>query len=200
MDLTPYTRPRPFQFPRMVATKADKTLAKHYNQEYPKQVWWLVAAFLFLVGVTHYGSVARRKLFPGKEPADVGADGRVVRHTASLRRLPLTIANAYRVAAFRTTLVLGPFNLNLAEVALTIAYIVALFVWSFINSTYRGVPPTHGLTILLATALDGTKFERAYYLNRSANIACGQLPLVTALGTKNNIVGCKFCFSSRLKR
>jgi len=185
----------------MVATKGDKTLANHYNEEYPKQVWWLVAAFLFLVGVTHYGSVARRKLFPGKnEPANVEADGRAVRHAASLRRIPLTIANAYRVVAFRTTFVIGPFSLNLAEVALTVAYIVALFVWSFINSTYRGVPLTHGLTILLATAFDGTKFERTYYINRSANIACSQLPLVTALGTKNNIVGRKVCFPSRLKR
>lgn len=121
--------------PKMVVTAADKALARHYNDEYAKQVWWLVAPLLFLIGVTNYGSIALRKLFPRRKgPADVEADGRVVRHPASIRRLPLTIANIYRVLAFRTTLTIGPLSLNLAEVALTIVYIVALFVWTFINS------------------------------------------------------------------
>lgn len=133
----------------MVATPADRALANQYTEEYTKQVWWLVASFLFLVGTTHYGAIALTKLFPGKKgPADVEADGRVVRHASSFRRLPLAIANAYRVVAFRTTFTVGPINLNLAEVALTIAYIVALFVWSFIRSTHYGGPLIHELTIL----------------------------------------------------
>lgn len=133
----------------MGTTSADAALAKHYNQEYAYQVWGLIASFLFLVGATHYGSVALRVLFPGKkEPADVEVDGRVVRHRASVRRLPLAITNAYRVLAFRTTFTIGPFSLNLAEVVLTIVYIVALFVWSFINSTYYCFPLIHELTIL----------------------------------------------------
>jgi len=128
----------------MVATAADRTLANYYSEEYAKQVWWFVASFLLLVGITNYGSVALRKLFPGKrEPADVEADGRVVRRVASIRRLPLAIANAYRVLAFRTTLTLGPFSLNLAEVDLTIAYIAVLFVYSFINSAYYSVTLIH---------------------------------------------------------
>lgn len=185
----------------MVATAVDKALESRYTEEYAYQVWWLVAPFLFLVGVTHYGSIALRKLFPGgKKPADVEADGRVVRHAPSFRRLPSTIANAYRVVAFRTTLSIGSFNLNLAEVTLTVVYIVALFVWSFINSTYHYVLSYANSRSRIATSLDGTKFERAYYMDRAANIACGQLPLVVALGTKNNIVGCKVFFSLRSKR
>jgi len=132
----------------MVATAADKALAHQYNEEYPKQVWWMVACFLFLVGITNYGSIALRKLFRGKrKPADVEADGRIVRHAASIRRLPLAISNAYSVLAFRTTLSVGPFSLNLAEVALTIVYIAALFIWSFINSAYCGITLVHQLTI-----------------------------------------------------
>lgn len=124
----------------MAATPADKALANRYNGEYAYQVWWLVASFLFLVGVTHYGSIALRKLFPsGKRSADIEADCRVVRRTFSFRRFPFTIVNAYRVVAFRTTLTIGPFSLNLTEVALTIAYIVALFVRSFTNSTHHGI-------------------------------------------------------------
>ena len=120
----------------MSTALADGAIANRYNQKYPYQIWGLVAPFLFLLGVTYYGSVALRVLFPGKkEPTDIEADDRVTRRYASITRLPLVIVNAYRVLAFRTTLTIGPFNLNLAEVALTIAYIVALFVWSFINST-----------------------------------------------------------------
>jgi len=181
----------------MVATAADKALASRYNGEYAYQVWWLVAPFLFLVGVTHYGSIGLRKLFlGGKTPADVEADGRIVRRAFSFRRLPFTIVNAYRVVAFRTTLTVGPFNLNLTEVALTIVYIVALFVWSFVNSTHHGIHSRTNSRSRIATSLDGTKFSRGYYTDRTANIACGQLPLVVALGTKNNIVGCKISFPS----
>jgi hypothetical protein len=121
----------------MGTTSADSAIANHYNQEYTYQVWGLIAPFLFLVGVVHYGSVALGMLFPGKKkPSDVEADGRVAQHRALIKRLPLAIVNTYRVLAFRTTFAIGPFSLNLSEVALTIAYIVALFVWSFINSTW----------------------------------------------------------------
>jgi len=180
----------------MVATAADKALESHYNEEYAYQVWWLVAPFLFLVGATHYGSIALRKLFPGRKgPVDTEADGRMVRRSSSFRRFSFTVVNAYRVVAYRTTLTIGQFNLNLAEVALTIAYIFALFVWSFINSTHPGILSYTSSRSRIATSLDGIKFQRAYYTDRAANIACGQLPLVVALGTKNNIVGCKISFS-----
>lgn len=188
----------------MSTTAADKALANHYNEEYAKQVWWLVAPFLFLVGVAHYGSVVLRKLSPGKKkPADVEADGRVVRHAPSIKRFPLAIANVYKVLAFRTTLTIGPFSLNLTEAALTIVYIVALFVWTFINSAYCSVTLVYSYINSrshTATSLDGTQLDYVYYINRTANIACGQLPLVVALGTKNNIVGRKLCFSSWLKQ
>ena len=132
----------------MAATAADKVIANQYNDEYAHQVWWLVAPFLFLIGAIHYGSIALRKFFPGeKKPVDVEADGRVVRHASSFRWLPLTVANAYRVVAFRTALTIGPFSLNLAELALTIAYIAVLYVWSFVNSTYPGIPLTRELMI-----------------------------------------------------
>jgi hypothetical protein len=125
----------------MAITQADKALANQRNAEYAYQVWGLVAPVLFLVGVIHYGSFALGMLFPSKrKAADVEADGRVVRHGVSIRRLPLAIVNAYRVLAFRMTLTIGPFSLNLTEVALTIVYIAALFVWTFVNSTYCGIP------------------------------------------------------------
>lgn len=176
----------------MGTTSADGAIANRLNQEYAHQVWGLVAPFLFLVGVAHYGSVALGMLFPSKKkPTDVEADGRVARHRASTKRLPLAVVNAYRVLAFRTTFTIGPFSLNLTEVAITILYIVALFVWSFVNSTCL-VPISYtNLRPNAATSLDGTRFARQYYMNRAATIACSQLPLVVSLGTKNNIIGRK---------
>lgn len=136
-DKTTSSSPPPKQ--KMAITAADTVLANNYNEEYPKQVWLLVAPFLFLVGVTRYGSVVLRKVFPGRG----GHHGRVVRHAPSIRRLPLAIMNAYRVLAFRKTLSIGSFSLNFAEVALTIVYIVTLFVWSFINSEWCGTLLIH---------------------------------------------------------
>lgn len=130
----------------MFVVTPDKALANHYNEEYPKQLWWFVLSFLLLVGVTNHGTTALRKLSRKKEPADVEAVGRATQHTVSIRRLLLTIANTYRVLAFRTTLTIGPFSLNFAEVALTVAYIITLFVCSFVNSGYRNIHLMHELT------------------------------------------------------
>lgn len=52
----------------------------------------------------------------------------------SLRRLPLALVNAYRIAAFRCTVSIGSYTLNFAEVFLTVTYIVIIFTWSFVNS------------------------------------------------------------------
>lgn len=183
----------------MGTTSADGVVANRYNQEYTYKVWGFVAPLLLLLGVIHHGSVALGMLFPGKkEPSDVETDVRIARHRASIRRLPLAIVNAYRVLAFRTTFIIGPFSLNLAEVALTIAYIVTLFVSSFINSTCSVAIPCTNSRTRIATSLNGTRFARQYYVNRAATIACSQLPLVAALGTKNNIVGRKLRLSSPL--
>ena len=103
-------------------------------------------SFLLLVGVTNHGTTVLRKLSRKKEPADVEAVGRASQRAVSIRRLLLTIANTYRVLAFRMTLTIGPFSLNLAEVALTVAYIITLFVCSFINSGYRSIHLTRELT------------------------------------------------------
>ena len=55
--------------------------------------------------------------------------------SVSIRRLPLALLNAYRVIAFRWTLHVGEtLCLNTAEITLTVAYIVYMYVWTFINS------------------------------------------------------------------
>ncbi|OAX32427.1 hypothetical protein K503DRAFT_663301, partial [Rhizopogon vinicolor AM-OR11-026] len=66
------------------------------------------------------------------------------------------------------------YTLTMAEVFVTTAYIVFLFVWAFINTT----------------DLEGHKLDLSYWCNRAGTLAASQFPLITALGTKNNIVSC----------
>lgn len=42
-----------------------------------------------------------------------------------------------------------------------------------------------------ATDLEGVKYDIAYWGNRAGTIAASQMPLVTALGTKNNVLSCE---------
>lgn len=50
------------------------------------------------------------------------------------------------------------------------------------------------LAVRKATSTKGFKWDPHYYANIAANIASTQLPLVTALGMKNNIISCE-CWS-----
>ena len=71
----------------------------------------------------------------------------------ALRNVPTAVINAYRVVAFRWTLEIGQsYTLNLAEVFVTVAYIVALFSWEFLGS--ESCPSVrHGACLLVLTYL-----------------------------------------------
>ncbi|EGN94560.1 hypothetical protein SERLA73DRAFT_62268 [Serpula lacrymans var. lacrymans S7.3] len=138
----------------------DKTLRVERYTLYPEQVWYLFAVFIFVVGVF--------QTINDPELASTSAS-----RGLSLRRIPLALTNAYRVVAFRWTLEIGSsYTLNMAEVFVTIAYIVMLFIWAFINTT----------------DLEGHKLDIGYWSNRAGYLAASQFPMITALGTKNNLV------------
>ncbi|KAL0069415.1 hypothetical protein AAF712_003440 [Marasmius tenuissimus] len=80
--------------------------------------------------------------------------------------------NFYRIATFRHTITIGTYSLNLAELALTCIYIIALFTWTFINTTN----------------VAGDKLDKRYWNNRAGALVASQFPFATALGTKNNVV------------
>ncbi|KIJ60858.1 hypothetical protein HYDPIDRAFT_97841 [Hydnomerulius pinastri MD-312] len=52
------------------------------------------------------------------------------------------------------------------------AYIIFLYVWAFINTT----------------DLEGHELDLTFWCNRAGTLAASQFPLITALGTKNNLV------------
>ncbi|KAK1230613.1 ferric-chelate reductase [Marasmius sp. AFHP31] len=80
--------------------------------------------------------------------------------------------NLYRIATFRQIITIGSYSLNLAELALTCMYIIALFTWTFINTTN----------------VAGDKLDKRYWNNRAGALVASQFPFVTALGTKNNVI------------
>ncbi|KAG0696159.1 ferric reductase NAD binding domain-containing protein [Suillus ampliporus] len=154
----------------------DKSLRVTRNKLYPKQAWYCIGLFIFIIAIFQWISFfhskfARRRQTPNEDDTEHASVHR--RHGFSWRRIPLGLANAYRVIAFRWTLEFGKsYTLNMAEVFVTMAYIVFLFVWAFVNTT----------------DLEGQALNIRYWCNRSGILASSQFPLITALGTKNNIV------------
>ncbi|KAG1870854.1 ferric reductase NAD binding domain-containing protein [Suillus subluteus] len=142
---------------------------------YPEQVWYAIAAFLFIVGCFQWGSFVHSKFVRRRhyESDEETATANDIQYKFSLRRIPLAIINFYRVVTFRWTLEIGQsYTLNMAEVFVTVAYIALLLIYAFINTT----------------TVEGQKLDVIFWSNRIAMLASSQFPIVTALGTKNNLV------------
>ncbi|KAG2151488.1 ferric reductase NAD binding domain-containing protein [Suillus clintonianus] len=154
----------------------DKSLRVARNKLYPMQAWYCIGIFIFIIAILQWASffhskfVGRRQTSKTSDPEHASVHRH---HSFSWRRIPLGLVNAYRVIAFRWTLEFGnSYTLNMAEVFVTMAYIGFLFVWAFINTT----------------DLEGQALDITYWCNRAGILAASQFPLITALGTKNNIV------------
>ncbi|KAF5389874.1 hypothetical protein D9757_003573 [Collybiopsis confluens] len=149
------------------AASADKALRIHRADEYPHQVWYFLASVIGLVAVFRFLSFVWSKVFKRKRLSQQSKGNRT-----SLQKLPTVMFALYRVVAFRLTLDFGSFSLNLTEVVLTMMYIAALFTWTLINTTN----------------VSGKKFDINYWSNRAGVLIASQIPLITALGTKNNLI------------
>ena len=171
---------------------ADKALRIARAKGYPKEVWWFIACFVAVVSLCQFGSWAANKLSRTLRKTDAEAGTDPSRGRFSVRHIPRALLNAYRVFAFRCTLNIGSsYTLNIAELAVSCAYFIAIFIWEFINSWLFYHTSHHALThTSLATDLEGEKYDIAYWGNRAGAIAASQMPLVTALGTKNNVLSC----------
>ncbi|KAI0354098.1 hypothetical protein OH77DRAFT_1522024 [Trametes cingulata] len=155
----------------------DRMLKTMRNEAYPRQLWWLIAGFVFLVATCQFLSCVVSKCAwrtsETKQDVDSEARTNISRRRFSWRRLPLAIVNTYRVIAFRCTLDIGQsYTLNFAEVFVTCAYIAAIFTWEFVNTT----------------TVDGHKLDVSYWGGRAGALGASQFPLITALGTKHNVL------------
>ncbi|KAG1725634.1 ferric reductase NAD binding domain-containing protein [Suillus paluster] len=156
-------------------SEADIPFLVERNTKYPEQVWYILTVFLLVVGFFQWGSFLHSKFARREhhESDDEMATTNGLHRNFSLRRIPLAFINFYRVVAFRWTFEIGKtYTLNMAEVFVTLSYIALLLAYSFINTTSVG----------------GQKLDIVYWSNRVGVLAASQFTLVTALGTKNNLV------------
>ena len=168
----------------------DEDLQSARILAYPKQILYFIASFIALISLCHFFSVfyhfiTRKRVHEWKR-----------RTTVSLTRLPAAVADSFRALAFRWTVPVGlSHELNFVEVGLTLAYMAVLYTWAFVNSMLYLFPLRNAYShSILATSLTGIKVDPQYYADRAGNIAASQLPIMVALGTKNNIISCKFKF------
>ncbi|KAF8155465.1 ferric reductase NAD binding domain-containing protein [Crassisporium funariophilum] len=146
----------------------DKAIRIARFFSYPKQVLYLIASFIALISLCHF--IAAAYQYATRKRVYQRTDARTA---VSLRRIPAAAADSFRAIAFRWTIPIGASHtLNLAEVGLTVGYIGVLLSWTFVNTT----------------ATTGVRVEPHYYANRAGTIAASQLPIMTALGMRNNLI------------
>ncbi|KAK1227107.1 hypothetical protein PQX77_009940 [Marasmius sp. AFHP31] len=153
----------------------DKTIRIIRQDEYPKQLCYFLVSFICLVSLCQFATWAIRKTCRGRRSLGVDSEKTTPSSSSTAirwRRLPSAVMNLYRIVVFRHTIIIGSYSLNLAELALTCMYIIALFTWAFINTT----------------TVAGKALEKTYWNNRAGALVASQLPFVTALGTKNNVI------------
>jgi ferric-chelate reductase len=116
----------------------------YMNGEYPKEMWYFTGSFIFVVALCQWTAWGLERALVSPNATSVAApdqekvlDKPLLASRTPTRRALSAIVNCFRIIAFRSTISLGKyFSINLAEVAITAMYIVALFVWSFVNCEY----------------------------------------------------------------
>lgn len=116
----------------------DRPFRRHYNFEYPKELWYFIGSTILLIAVFQFGSLLHSKFIGRRRDAAINnpkpSPSSSISRTIHLRRFPLAFLNAYRIIAFRCTVSVGSYTLNFAEVFLTATYIIVIFMWSFVRS------------------------------------------------------------------
>ncbi|KDQ18799.1 hypothetical protein BOTBODRAFT_126641 [Botryobasidium botryosum FD-172 SS1] len=157
-------------------TPAQKAHRLWQKNQYPKELWWMIAAVIGTLSIIHLFCLVRawvrtRQLARQDVRARTAADELVIpaqRGRVSVRRLPPSILSAFRIAAFRWSPPLSTLHrMCLSEMVFIIVYIIALLTWCFVGT--RNLDPL-------------------YYANRASNLAASQIPLIVALAGKNNII------------
>jgi hypothetical protein len=170
-------------------TATHYVLQKPRALAYPKHVLYFIAGFIALVSLYHflsmfYSFITRKRVYGWKK-----------RTTMSFTRLPAAVADSFRTLAFRWTIPVGSSQeLNLVEVGLSLGYIAILFTWTFANSMLYLYPSARNANSHsnLAPTTRGPKVSARYYANRAGTMTASQLPIMVALGMKNNLISCGF--------
>lgn len=164
------------------AKVTDKTIRVALAKVYPKEIWYFLASFIIFLSLVHFASLLLARLTRRPAPSSLtsvvdpeggSAPSSPRRATNSLRKAPTALVNAWRILAFRCTVQIGKsYSLCFADLFATCGYILVLFVFALVRTT----------------DLEGVKFDWSFYSNRAGTLAASQFPLITVLGTKNNVL------------
>ncbi len=98
----------------------DGLLREQYADTYPHDIWFFLASLIALISLCQFISFLL---------------GRVTKSSGGgVKRIPVAAVNAYRALAFRTTVGVGSYSLNVAEVVCAMMYIAVLFAWELVHS------------------------------------------------------------------
>lgn len=127
-------------------TAADRALKAQQQAKYVKQLWIFMASVLALLTLIRFIRLGLSLLFKPKpsnqssstpieklveEPTVPGQTGK-----ASWRKIPSATAAAFRIVAFRLNIPIGPrAYATVSELTFIFGYIIANFVWLFVDST-----------------------------------------------------------------
>jgi len=132
--------------PDATATSKPVDVRLGLSTEYPKQMWYLVVSFLFLVSLGHFLSILWAFQRIQTKCASVNDGSSTVNETPqngrstglSLRRLPLAGVNSFRIVAYRWTIPLGGhMRTNFVEIFVVVGFLVAILTWDFIHSEFQ---------------------------------------------------------------
>lgn len=131
------------------STAADRLIRDRTQSKFVKQVWYLiggVVALLICIRIARYLhlllTVPKPAQEKDKETKKVDlerADPRIGK--ISVRRLPLAIATAFRIVAFRWTITAGSFMVSsVSEAAFVLGYMASILIWLLVDS--KCIPPS----------------------------------------------------------
>lgn len=159
-------------------TSADRVLRTQMDLEAVRNIWLLLGSAIVLLTVIN---VIRQVAFwlhihGHRHPPTPSGDPEKRGHLtpppspplSRITRALLSAATAFRIAAFRLPVPIGPNALaTISELVFIFGYIAANFLWLF---------------------LDTRNLDVNFYKSRAALMASAQLPLVVALASKNNLI------------
>jgi hypothetical protein len=165
-------------------SSADKALKLKQQAASVRDIWITIGAvvgFLALVRVVKAASALISTSSVPTSDNEKGATSAAQNQSISLRRIPLSIASAFRVVAFRWTLWFGPGNVySISEFTFIAGYIALNLMWTFINCKPQQ-NPLFWLSLKMSPSkkpddhvLGGQGSTHGILPNRPYRCACGQ--------------------------
>ncbi|OBZ70410.1 Ferric/cupric reductase transmembrane component 7 [Grifola frondosa] len=133
----------------------------------PQQVWYGIVCLIATAAAVNLSWLlwSRYVRYVSRRQNAVTSSAPSQRGSVSLKRVPNAVLAASRIVGFRWTI--PGVKMMMLEILVTIAYIAAILVWTFVNTD---------------------ELKNNKWRTKSGILAAAQLPLLVVLSSKNNII------------